>query len=111
MMAGNQGFASMSKGRLKETARKGGKNSNKSGTKHEWTKAAAQAAAAKSVQIRLKRLAQAAFTRLVNLGFEPLDIAGLHLTDKELIAYGGTQAKERNRVELKHRIAESKKAK
>jgi len=102
-MAG-QGFASMSKGRLKETGRKGGKNANKSGTKHQWTKAAAQAAAAKAVRNRMAKLAAAAFKRLVNLGFDPEHVAALRLTDKELVYYGGVTSKEQRREELKKRL-------
>lgn len=104
----NSGFASMTKGRLKEVARKGGKNASLSGKKRQWSFEDAHAAAQKGVQTRMANLAREAFRRLINLGFVAEDITALGLTDKEIVYFGGRTAPELRREELRDKIAKAK---
>jgi hypothetical protein len=105
-MAG-QGFASMSKARQKEVARKGGKNSNKTGGKHQWSKAEAKVRSQQGVAKRMKNQADAALKRLVRYGFDPVEVVALGLSDAELVYYGGRMSEmlTKRHDELRERIA------
>ena len=102
-MAG-QGFASMSRKRLVETSARGGKNANKSGKKHQWSKEKAKAAGAKGTAARLKRMGEESRVRLINFGFNAADLAALNLSTAELIFYGGKRSTPEGRNALEQRI-------
>lgn len=105
-MAG-QGFASMSKQRLKAESSKGGKTATNRGTKHAWGTESAKAAGAKGAAVRKHNLALEAALRLVKAGFNTDHLNKLKLTEDEFIYFAGRTARTTLRwAELKSRIEE-----
>lgn len=99
-----QGFASASPAARKAHGRKGGKSAAAKGTLKVWKGTEAKKASMKGVATRKKIAALMARQRL-NSRFSTLDLDALHLTEEELIRYGGTAANYTTRQELRERIA------
>lgn len=101
-MARGQGFASMSKEKRRELGKRGGVQAGKSDKKNAWGSESAKKAATISATQRLRKMAAIARMKLVRYeSFSPDQLDTLHLTDSQVIYFGGKGSTQSRLDELR----------
>lgn len=104
----SRGFKALTQKRRKEVAALGGKKASKMGVSHKFSTVEATKAGAKSGEMKKIKFALEAAKRLLDIGFQPVDLASLQLTHDEFIYYGGAKRNRERYKKLAARIIEFK---